>query len=161
MKVVKEHIHEAFKEDADPIKDMKIGNIGIYKDLESRGFKFHFTWDGGEEEKRKAIDNMREIKKVIDKLVEVGCDIKDMQMSHAHDIYIMSKRILSGNRVIFECINEEDAQHIINIALKFSIWQYDNLHIGEGRDQVHVSIYPTQHVWLDNLIENRKKYKDI
>jgi hypothetical protein len=159
VKLVREHINEKFVENSDPVKDLQIGKEGIFKDLEKRGVRMWFQWDGGEEEKKKVIENIDKIEKVVNKLIEVGFDIKDMEISHVYDIRVKTVQVLDSNHVIFNCASKEDAEILINVAKNFSLWKYDNFNLSEG--ETTVSVHPEHHKWLDNLIENRKKYKNL
>jgi len=159
MKLVREHINEKFSSESDPVKDMGIGKEGMFKNLEKRGVRMWFGWGDGEgqEEKKKVIENIAEITKFVDKLVEVGFDIKEMSISNHDTISVKTVEVIDSNHVIFNCATGEDARILVDTAKKFSLWEYDNFHLGKGEDMIYVN--PEHHKWLDNLIENRKKYK--
>lgn len=161
MKYIKESLYEKFKEEADPITDMKIGKEGIFRELEKLGVRTRFEgWlvpEDGIKEKKKAIENIVDIKKTITKLIEVGLKYSDIELDSSDCLRIQCVTVLNGNVVIFYCISKEDAQYIINIARKFSVWNYDHLDISTGEKRVNVK----DHEWLDNLIENRKRYRNI
>jgi hypothetical protein len=166
MKLVKERLFEKFTEDGDPIEDMGIGNIGIYKELEKRGVRFHFDWgertdrkiSDGEIEKQLTIKNIGQITEVINKLEDVGVKPSNIRISRHNSIMLLNAfQVISSNTVIAFCASIKDAAFIIDILKKFTIREYDNLTIDTG--MTTVSIDPEKHQWLDKLIENRKKYK--
>jgi len=161
MKLVKEHIFEAFTDESDPVRDMHIGKEGMFKNLEKRGIRMWFGWGAkeGQEEKQKVIENIDKITQFVNKLESVGFDIKEMAISHRESIIVKTVEVIDSNHVIFNCATEEDANYLIKAAQKFSLWKYDNFTLGKG--ETSVSIDPSQHAWLDNLIENRKKFKSI
>jgi hypothetical protein len=167
MKLVRENIiFEKFVEKSDSVKDMGIGKEGIFKNLEKRGVRMWFGWgqregqeSEGEIEKKKVIENIFEIEKLINKLIEIGFKSNDMSISHADGIKVKTIMVASSNWAIFHCVTKEDAEIMMDVIRKFSIWQYDNLHLTDGETTIYVSSkYPE---WLINIIENRKKYKNI
>jgi hypothetical protein len=159
VKETKKIVNEKFAEESDPIKDMKIGKEGIFNDLEKKGVTMWFSWEDGEIQKKRAIENIYEIKKTIDKLIKAGFKYNEIELSSSRRIRVTGIDVLKGNRVIFSCISEEDAQNIINVAKKFSVWDFDDFKTQES--SFPVSIHIKDHVWLDELIENREKYKNI
>lgn len=165
MKLVREHINEKFEENSDPIKDLSLGKEGMFRELEKRGVRMWFGWgnENGRNEgirnKQEVIENIVEITKLVDKLVEAGFNPKMMSISHSDALEVKTIMVIEGNSVIFHCATEEDAKMIINIAKAFSIWTYDQFRIGKGEKYVYVD--PEKHKWLDNLIENREKYRNV
>jgi hypothetical protein len=165
MKLVREHINEKFQETSDPIKDMGVGKLGMFKALEKRGVRMWFGWgersdrpiSEGEEERLKTIENIAEITEVVDKLENVGFKVNEMSISRAAEISVKTVQVLRSQHVILECATEEDANILIDAIKTFSIWEYDIYNKSNG--EVSVPINPEYHVWLHNLIENRKKYK--
>jgi len=159
MKLIREQLYEKFTENTDPVKDLQIGKEGIFKNLEKRGVRMWFQWDGGEEEKKKVIENIVEIEGVVNKLIKAGFDIKDMEISHVYNIRVKIVQVIDSNQIIFHCATKEDAEILIGVTKNFSLWKYDNFRLGEG--ETTVSTHPEHHKWLDDLIENRKKYKSL
>jgi hypothetical protein len=156
MKLIKEHIK--FERGLDPKQSM---DIGLFKSLESLGIRFNFGWrDGeGEIEKQKFINNINEMNKFIQKLISVGVDPEGMHISHSDTVEIKVVRVMNGNRVIHECISEEDAKMLIDACLALSIEGHpDQYHIDNDGEKI---VYVYAHPWLDNLLENRRKYMSI
>ena len=158
MKLVRENINEKFTEDSDPVRDMGIGKEAMFKDLEKR-VRIWFGWgDGeGEEEKKKFIENINVITDLVNELEKAGFDVSKMSITHADTISVRCIEVIDSNHVIAYCATKEDANILINAFKKFAIWDYNNFSIDEG--ERYVKVY--SHEWLDDLIENRKKYKNI
>jgi phosphopantetheine adenylyltransferase len=82
-----------------------------------------------------------------------------MSISHVDSISVKTVSVLRSNLVIADCASEEDADILIRAIKKFSVWDYDVFRKDKG-DRM-ISIYEGHLLWLDDLIENRKKYKSI
>lgn len=157
------YIHETlgFNEDSDPVEDMGIGNEAIFQDLKRRGIRMEFVSylsKDGPQNKEELIKNIREVEKLVNKLVEVGFDIKKMKLSWSSRILVNTYAAVTPVGY-FHCATEEDAQIILNTVKKFSMWDNNVFDIREESTWVYMD--PDRRQWLDNLIENRKKYKNI
>lgn len=67
-------------------------------------------------------------------------------------------RVIRGNHVIHECATQEDAEILINASEAFSMEHFPGVFSTSAGEKM---VYLNSHEWLDNLIENRKKYKNI
>ena len=167
MKLVREHINEKFTEDSDPVKDMGIGKKAMFNALEKRGVSMWFGWgewtDGskheGEEERLKTLDDIEYITSIVNKLEKVGFDVKQMRISRHNSIGVNTITVLRSQHVIADCASEEDADIVIDTMKKFTIWEHDIFRKSNG--EKIISIYPGHLKWLDELIENRQKYKSF
>ena len=157
MKLVREYINFTKSDSQEDFKD-RLG-VGKIQELEKRGIYFHLDWDKSGEERYKVIKYINEIEKYINKLELVGFNIKEMRISHSDGIHVKVIQILDGNRVILECPTRGDAIILIDIIKKLSIHNYDNFKINEGETLIHFTKQTDK--WLNNIIENRKKYKNI
>jgi len=161
-KKVKEYLIEKFSEDSDPIKDMDIGKIGMFKALEKRvRMRFNFGEKAGIEKKKKVIENIYKITEIVDKLVEAGCKEEDMAIYNYDEIEVKGYQVLKGNWVLFSCLTEEDAETLIQFIKMFSIWNYDSFKISRNSIGQSVKTGEYGNEWLDNLLENREKIKKL
>jgi hypothetical protein len=151
-----------FERGQDPIKAMDVGNtsktarLQKIEELKQRGVKVWFGWDTEGKDTDKVLKFVYDIEKLINKLETVGVKTSDIEWSSADSLDVRTVRLLDSNHVIFECLNRKDAEIIATVCRKFAINQYDNLNIDEDRSKK--SVYVHGHAWLDNLIENRKKF---
>jgi tRNA G10 N-methylase Trm11 len=127
-------------------------DLGILKSLEKQGVHIWFGWgDGeGEKEKEKSIENISEIKEFFDLLKKNGVDPNDMEISHHDFIRIKAYEVINGNHVIFNCLNEKQAQDLIEECIKRSINTYEgNFTIGRGETHINFTKYMKK--WLNSL----------
>jgi len=157
MKLVREHINFKKPESKEEFKD----NLGVGKiqELEKRGVYFNLDWDKTGEERNKVIKNIDVIEEYINKLESVGFDIKKIRISHSDGICVKVIQVLDGNRVILECPSKGDAIILIDTILKLSIYNYDQFKLDDGEATIHFTSQTDE--WLNNIVENRKKYKNI
>lgn len=152
-------INEKFAEDSDPVKDIGIGKLAMFNNLEKRGIIMRFSWGDGEGEKakQKVIENIVKVTKIIDKLEKIGFNTKDMFLSHSDSVSVSTYQILKSNYVLFDCPTEEDANIIIDVLKKFSIYEKDIFSVRKDRDIIYYN-EPGFSEWSKNIISNRKKY---
>lgn len=165
---IKESLFEKFSEESDPVKDMGVGKLGMFKALEKRGVTMRFNWGDfikgkseGQWEKEKVIENIYEITELVNKLEKVGFDVKQMEIRRSEQIYVTAITILRGNWTLFPCPTEEDAQLLIKLIKMFSIWDYDTFETTKSSIGESIPVNPKYHKWLDNFIENREKIKKV
>ena len=157
MKLIKETIN--FERGKDPKESM---NIGLMKALENKGIRFWFGWGNGEGEieKQKFLKNINKMNSFIDKMIAVGVDPRKMFISHADTVTINVIRVMNGNRVIHECVTNEDAEMLVKACIALSIEAYPDQYAIDMTDNEKI-VYVYSHPWLDNIVENRKKYKSV
>jgi hypothetical protein len=159
--IIKEFI--SFERGQDPKKSLDIGENSTYVKTEifnallKAGIYFH-DWDKTGKNKERIIKNIYIFKKLIDKLITAGLDINSIDLSHPDALDIKTIQVLNVNHVIHHCLTEEDAYIVIDICKKYSISGRDNFSISTGTKCIYIS---DENEWLDNIIENRKKYKNL
>jgi hypothetical protein len=164
MKLIRESI--SFERGKDPKEALDIGETNIYAktklfdELEKTGIGINLGWSHTGKEKERVIERIHEFIKLIDKLLNAGLNYRDMEISHYDSINIKVIQILVGNRVIHQCISKKDANILVTIIKKFTV-------DGNDRNDISLSIgekflyLDRDQTWLDNIIENREKYKNI
>ena len=158
MKIVKESIN--FKKEVNPTAAM---GIGLFKKWENLGIHFWLGWQDGPQEKQKILDDPEPMRYFIDKLIELGVDPKDMSISRANSIDIAPYQVLNGNRVLHQCLTEEDANMLLKTLKKFEP-ELNNWSITKGNNLsgLYIKIYERDLPnWLESLEDNRKLYRAL
>lgn len=163
MQLVKENIN--FKRGSNPQDSLDIGKnsntvkTNVYNSLIEKGIKFwkYYTDYSMDEREQYFIDNIYEIKIMVDRLVEVGVDINSITVNNKDRCGCDQWKVLSHNRVIAECIVKEDAEKIIEIMKAFNIESHS---VWTVELDTNITFYSTENSIkiLDNLIKNRKIY---
>ena len=164
MKLIRESI--SFKRGAEPKETLDIGENSSYiknklfNELEKTGIAFNLDWSHSGKAKEGVIDRIHEFLELIEKLLEAGLTYRDMEISHSDSINIRVIQVLNGNRIIHQCLTKEDADIIIKSMKNFSVDGNDGEEIHTSIGDKFLYLYRNQ-IWLDNIINNRKKYKNI
>ena len=156
----------SFERGKDPKEVLDIGENNLYvktklfNELEEKGISINLDWSSTGIEKERTIENIYEFMKSIDKLLKAGLTYKDMEISHHDSINIKVIRVMAGNRVIHECLTKEDANILIKAIKNFTAGanQKESIITDIGS---HFFYLEDNQKWLDDIIDNRKKYKSI
>lgn len=165
MKLVRENIN--FEKGQDPKKTMKTGLLG---DIQRMGVAIpnfkndHPNWN--QEDVDRSTKNFNEdlpkFHYIISKLIECGVDPKVIRIADGTTIAIDCFEVMSGNHVILHTLTEEDAKTLIKICDSVDANQHYENRWNIGRTSLSHYIYVHgDNKWLDNLIETRKKLKNI
>jgi hypothetical protein len=160
--IVKESI--SFERGKDPKETLDIGENSIYVKTEvfnkiaNSGVHIRLDWDQSGKEKERLIKDIYLFKELIDKLIKTGVSTNEMEISHHDSISIKTKQVMNGNWAICHCLTEEDANILIKAFQKFSINSRENFSMSE--DSKYIYVYD-KNEWLNDIIENRKKYKNL
>ena len=153
MKIIRENIN--FERGKDPKESLNLGGLEYFK---MQGVRLFFNWGQypkenrfeGEEARKKAIKNIKKIREYFDLLKKNGVDPHDMEISDHDSISIDSYEVIEGNRVIFNCLNQKQAEELIEECKKKAIYNHGTDFRIERRDMY---IYFTEYMknWLENL----------
>jgi len=170
MKLVKENLSEAmsFEKTGDPMKGLNIGKDSTYvkekkfEELQKQGIDFYLNYVNPEDNdkvKQRFIENIYDIETVIKKLKKLNIPIISISGSLGLDIKVEIFQIIDSQHVILECVSEDDAKMLIDIIKKLSVRDYDNFRIEKGETRLNIWKKSDTHKWLNELENNRKKYK--
>ena len=155
MKIVKENIN--FERGMNPKEAM---GIGLYQSLKDKGVRFWFTYTDGEIEEAKVLKNISEISRVVNKLIKLGVDPTEMEISRDFDISVAGWDVSRSNHVIHCCLTEDDAKSLINVLKHIegaeSAWNYSK---GSTLSGLRIDFKNID--WLDKLEEYRKKLRNL
>ena len=157
---------ERFTRGGDPYSKLGVGTDSrahkkeMYVALEKRGISFwlshmNFTPD---ERKDYLIDNIHEITELVDILEGAGVDPANMLVPATDHVTFQHWNIMLSNRVMTQCLTEEDANIVINI-LNDMATEERGFHYKKGNETFYITDKTVK--FLGNLPANRKKYRSL
>jgi hypothetical protein len=156
MKLVKESIN--FERGKEPLPSMGIGDVKvreqILKEIGDKGIRINIYYSS--EVPENVLKNIYELKKLVDEVLDLGVDPKDIELSTADSICVTGFTVRDGNNVLLHCLTEEDA-NIIAETIKIFMIGGEQINIGRTSMEPYIRTYK-ENKWMKDLKVNRIKF---